>query len=111
MKIIITAYQGTDEQSAEPVYLVVLEPAEGEVPDPKAMRDAAGCKVTPFSAAMFTSPQQVLYDLSTGMLPSGVLNDAGVRLLEREDTVQLWQIEHSGDLNPDGPAPAGETLH
>lgn len=111
MKIIITAYQGTDEQSAEPVYLVVLEPAEGEVPDPKAMRDAAGCKVNAFSMSRFEHPGVVLHDLTTGLLPSGVLNEAGVRLLEREDTVQLWQIEHSGDLNPNGPAPVGETLH
>lgn len=111
MKIIITAYQGIDELSYEHVYLVVLEPAEGEVPDPKAMRDAAGCKVNAFSMSRFEHPGVVLHDLTTGLLPSGVLNEAGVRLLEREDTVQLWQIEHTGDLNPNGPAPVGETFH
>jgi len=111
MKIIVTAYQGTDETTHDHIYLVVLEPAEGEVPDPKAMRDAAACKVNAFSTMRFELPQLVLYDLTTGTLPSGAINDIGRRFLERDDTVQLWQIEHTGDLNPNGPPIEGQTIH
>lgn len=109
MKITLTAYQGTDETTNDHIYLVVLEPAEGEVPDTKAMRDAAACMVTEYSTMRFATPQAVLYDIATGVLPSGEINDIGRRFLERDDTIQLWQIEHSGALNPNHPGQA--TIH
>lgn len=108
MKIIVTAYRGFDRHNdqEDPMFLVVLEPAAGEVADTKAYRDCAAVKANAFAEVMFTSPHQILYDVATGNLPSGAMRPEAEEFLAQHDTVQVWQIEHTGDL-----APTSQVIH
>ena len=111
MKITVTAYRGVDAETGDTVLLAVLEPAEGEVPDTRAMRGCAAAKATLFAEAMFSTPHQIIHDIATGQLPSGAMIAVADELIAQPDTVQLWQVEHTGDVNPNGPPAAGETIH